>query len=59
MEHRPISELMLRATWNEALKRVNGDKPGKVGLLQNGAVSGLVRLPGRYLNEFQGLVYSL
>lgn len=37
MDQKPISELMLRATWNEALKRVGGGKPGMVGLLQNGA----------------------
>ncbi|ELU44000.1 ubiquitin-protein ligase [Rhizoctonia solani AG-1 IA] len=39
MEQKPISELMLRASWNDTLKRMNGDKPGRIGLLQNGAWS--------------------
>ncbi|CAE6423182.1 unnamed protein product [Rhizoctonia solani] len=42
MEQNPISELMLRASWNDALKRMNGDKPGRVGLLQNGAAWSIV-----------------
>ncbi|KAJ1310042.1 hypothetical protein OPQ81_006795 [Rhizoctonia solani] len=42
MEQKPISELMLRASWNDALKRINGDKPGRVGLLQNGAAWSIV-----------------
>jgi hypothetical protein len=50
MEQKPISELMLRASWNDALKRINGDKPGRVGLLQNGAVSGFARYYWHPLN---------
>lgn len=50
MDQKPISELMLRATWNESLKRVSGGKPGMVGLLQNGAVSISIRLVCRHLN---------
>ncbi|QRW00465.1 cullin family [Ceratobasidium sp. AG-Ba] len=42
MEQKPISELMLRASWNEAVKRINADKPGRAGLYQNGAAWTLV-----------------
>lgn len=42
MDQRPISELMLRASWNEALKRINAGKSGRVGLFQHGAAWGVV-----------------
>ncbi|CAE6523694.1 unnamed protein product [Rhizoctonia solani] len=42
MEQKPISEVMLRASWDDALKRISGDKPGRVGLLRNGAAWSIV-----------------
>lgn len=40
MDQRLVSELTLRASWDEALKRINAGKPGRVGLFQHGAVGG-------------------
>ncbi|KAG8718844.1 hypothetical protein FRC08_004268 [Ceratobasidium sp. 394] len=42
MDQKPISELMLRASWNEAVKRINAGKQGRVGLHQSGAAWTLV-----------------
>jgi hypothetical protein len=51
MDQRPISELMLRASWNEAVKRINAGKAGRGGLYQNGAVSVLTLAPSDTLSN--------